>query len=68
MYHEPLTYHLHDLGFKVSIINPAFIKHHADGLGVRQKTDKKTVSSLPNMGRQPTLILGLPQVMMLVKS
>lgn len=32
VYHEPLTYHLHDLGFKVSLINPAFIKHHADGL------------------------------------
>ncbi|UZA17164.1 IS110 family transposase [Moraxella bovis] len=37
MYHEPLTYYLHDLGFKVSTINPAFIKHYADGLGGQTK-------------------------------
>ncbi|WP_264683347.1 hypothetical protein [Moraxella bovis] len=40
MYHEPLTYHLHDLDFKVSLINPAFIKHHADGLGGGQTKDR----------------------------
>ncbi|UZA24903.1 transposase [Moraxella bovis] len=53
MYHEPLTYHLHDLDFKVSLINPAFIKHHADGLGggVRQKTDKKDSTILAKYGR-----------------
>lgn len=52
VYHEPLTYHLHDLDFKVSLINPAFIKHHADGLGgVRQKTDKKDSTILAKYGR-----------------
>ncbi|UNU73034.1 IS110 family transposase [Moraxella nasovis] len=51
VYHEPLAYYLHDLGFKVSIINPAFVKHYADSLGVRQKTDKKDSIVLARYGR-----------------
>lgn len=50
VYHENLAYYLYDLGFQVSIINPAFVKHYADSLGVRQKTDKKDSIILAKYG------------------
>lgn len=50
VYHEPIAYYLYDLGFKVSIVNPAFVKHYADSLGVRQKTDKKDSILLAKYG------------------
>lgn len=50
VYHEPIAYYLYDLGFKVSIVNPAFVKHYADSLGVRQKTDKKDSIVLARYG------------------
>lgn len=50
VYHENIAYYLHDLGFKVSIVNPAFVKHYADSLGVRQKTDKKDSIILARYG------------------
>lgn len=50
IYHENIAYYLYDLGFKVSIVNPAFVKHYADSLGVRQKTDKKDSILLAKYG------------------
>lgn len=50
IYHENLAYFLHDLGFAVSIANPAFVKSFADSLGVRQKTDKKDSIMLARFG------------------
>ncbi|VAW47465.1 Mobile element protein [hydrothermal vent metagenome] len=41
IYHESLAYALYAMGVKVSVINPAFVKNFAKGLGVRSKTDKK---------------------------
>lgn len=41
IYHEALAYALHTMGVKVSVVNPAFVKNFAKGLGVRSKTDKK---------------------------
>lgn len=41
VYHESLSYSLYEMGIKVSVINPAFIRDFAKGLGVRGKTDKK---------------------------
>lgn len=41
VYHEALAYALFKMGVKVSVINPAFIRNFAKGLGVRGKTDKK---------------------------
>jgi len=41
IYHEALSYALFDMGVKVSVVNPAFIRDFAKGLGIRGKTDKK---------------------------
>ncbi|MDH5434551.1 MAG: IS110 family transposase [Gammaproteobacteria bacterium] len=41
VYHEALAYALFEMGVKVSVVNPAFIRDFAKGLGVRSKTDKK---------------------------
>ena len=41
VYHEALSYALFNMGVKVSVVNPAFIRDFAKGLGVRGKTDKK---------------------------
>jgi len=41
VYHEALSYALFDMGLQVSVVNPAFIRDFAKGLGVRGKTDKK---------------------------
>ena len=41
IYHEALSYALYEMGVKVSVINPAFIRDFAKGLGTRGKTDKK---------------------------
>lgn len=41
IYHEALSYALFSMGVKVSVVNPAFVRDFAKGLGVRGKTDKK---------------------------
>jgi len=41
IYHEALSYALFSMGIKVSVVNPAFVRDFAKGLGVRGKTDKK---------------------------
>lgn len=41
IYHEALSYALFKMGVKVSVVNPAFVRDFAKGLGVRGKTDKK---------------------------
>ena len=41
IYHEALSYALFEMGIKVSVVNPAFVRDFAKGLGVRGKTDKK---------------------------
>jgi transposase len=41
IYHEPLAYWLHKAGVTVYVLNPAQVRHHAKGMGVRSKTDRK---------------------------
>ncbi len=41
IYHEPLAYSLHKLGFKVCVLNPARSKDFANSLGNTHKTDLK---------------------------
>lgn len=41
VYHEALAYALFEQGFQVSVVNPAWIRDFAKGLGTRHKTDKK---------------------------
>jgi len=40
VYGEPLAEHLHDVGFRISIVNPARVKGFAQSELVRTKTDK----------------------------
>ena len=39
VYHEAVALSLHGAGVKVSILNPAQVKHFAQGLAVKSKTD-----------------------------
>lgn len=41
IYHEALVYTLNDLGVKVSVVNPAYVRDYAKAYGVHNKTDKK---------------------------
>lgn len=41
IYHEGLIYTLHELGVKVSVVNPAYVRDFAKAYGVHNKTDKK---------------------------
>jgi transposase len=50
VYHEALAYALHGMGFQVSVINPAYVRDFARGLGVRSKTDKKDSMVLARYG------------------
>jgi len=56
IYHEPLAYWLHDQGAQVYVLNPAQVRHHAQGLGRRSKTDRKDSMMLARYGieRSPT--------------
>jgi transposase len=50
IYHEPLAYWLHDVGATVYVLNPAQVRHHAKGMGVRSKTDRKDSMMLARYG------------------
>lgn len=50
IYHEALAYALHGMGFQVSVINPAYVRDFAKGLGVRSKTDRKDSMVLARYG------------------
>ena len=49
-YHEPLALFLHDNGFAVFVINPALIKHFAQGMAARTKTDEKDCVTIAHYG------------------
>lgn len=57
VYHEQLATFLYDKGAKVSVANPAQVKFYAQGLGVRNKNDKKDSVVLARFGlkEQPAL-------------
>ncbi|ADC71561.1 transposase IS116/IS110/IS902 family protein [Thioalkalivibrio sp. K90mix] len=50
IYHEPLAYWLHDQGVQVHVLNPAQVRSHAKGMGVRNKTDRKDSMMLARYG------------------
>lgn len=58
IYHESLTY---ALGIQVSVVNPAFVRDFAKGLGVRNKTDKKDSMVLARYGATTPLRLWQPE-------
>jgi transposase len=54
VYHEALAYALHAAGLQVSVVNPAWVRDYAKGLGVRTKTDKQDSQVLARLGaREP---------------
>lgn len=61
IYHEPLAYALHDYGIPVSVVNPAFVRDFAKGLGVRNKTDKKDSLVLARYGASVQLAYWQPE-------
>ena len=50
IYHEPLAYWLHEHGVQVYVLNPAQVRYHAQGMGVRNKTDRKDSMMLARYG------------------
>ncbi|WP_024330102.1 IS110 family transposase [Thioalkalivibrio sp. ALR17-21] len=50
IYHEPLAYWLHEHGVRVHLLNPAQVRFHAQGMGVRNKTDRKDSMMLARYG------------------
>lgn len=50
VYHETLAYHLHANNINVSIVNPAYVRDFAKGLGTVHKTDKKDSFILARYG------------------
>lgn len=50
VYHEALSYALFEMRLQVSVINPAYVRDFAKGLGVRSKTDKKDSMILARYG------------------
>lgn len=57
VYHENLAYRLHELGFKVAVINPAYAKQFAGAMGSHTKTDKQDAKLLSQYAcmKQPDL-------------
>jgi len=50
IYHEPVAYWLHEQGVQVHVLNPAQVRAHAKGMGVRNKTDRKDSMMLARYG------------------
>ena len=44
VYHENFAPWLYAQGASVSVVNPAYVKHYAPGIGVRTKNDKANFS------------------------
>lgn len=50
IYHEPLAYWLRDGGVTVYVLNPAQVRHHANGMGACSKKDRKDSMILAHYG------------------
>ena len=60
VYHENFAAWLYDQGANVSIVNPAYVKHYAQGIGVRTKNDKKDSIVLARYGKKESPLLWQP--------
>lgn len=63
VYHENFAAWLYDQGANVSIVNPAYVKHYAQGIGVRTKNDKKDSVVLARYGAKEAPLLWQPAPM-----
>jgi transposase len=61
IYHEALAYHLHEHKVNVSIVNPAYVRDFAKGLGTVHKTDKKDSFILARYGALVSPALWQPE-------
>lgn len=52
VYWEPVALHLADAGHRVSVINPALARAHAQSLGLRSKTDAVDAKTLADFCRE----------------
>jgi transposase len=60
IYHENLATWMYNAGAKVSVVNPAYVKHYAQSLGVRTKNDKKDSIILARYGSKESPIFWQP--------
>jgi len=58
IYHEALAYALFNDGARISVVNPAQIKHYAKSLGTRSKTDNKDGKTLVRFGATQQPVCG----------
>lgn len=61
VYHEALAYHFHEHKVNVSIVNPAYVRDFAKGLGTVHKTDKKDSFILARYGALVSPALWQPE-------
>lgn len=61
IYHETLAYWLHEQGVKVSVVNPAWVRDFAKGLGTIHKTDKADALVLARYGTLMSPALWQPE-------
>jgi transposase len=60
VYHENFAPWLYAQGASVSVVNPAYVKHYAPGIGVRTKNDKKGSVVLARYGTKESPLLWQP--------
>jgi transposase len=56
IYHEAIAEYLYTKGFKVCVINPAFLRSYAKGIRVKTKTDKKDCLVLAKYGAAENIL------------
>lgn len=61
IYHETLAYWLHEQGVKVSVVNPAWVRDFAKGIGAVHKTDKADALVLARYGALTSPSLWQPE-------
>ncbi|MGR5412216.1 IS110 family transposase [Vibrio astriarenae] len=61
VYHEAVANYLFEMGFKVSVVNPARPKQFAQALGIAHKTDKSDSFLLARFGSQTAPKLWAPE-------
>jgi transposase len=60
VYHENFASWLYGQGASVSVVNPAYVKYYAPGIGVRTKNDKKDSVVLARYGTKESPLLWQP--------
>jgi transposase len=59
-YYEAVAEHLHEAGYRVSVVNPAWIKHYGRSQGRRNKTDRLDAKLIADYCRTQRPVQWLP--------